>query len=183
MGFGRRDFLRLGCYSVAAFAVLGAGSFVRAETPVRPPGAIAEPDFLSLCLRCGRCVDTCPQKALTRGTLGTGGLVGIGTPILQGGCTVCLECVAECPSGALAQITEAEARMGRVHVNPEHCIGCWLCVRECPREGLIRNDQTRVPDVDLNNCIGCGLCVPVCPAEVTALTLSPEGASRPPLRG
>src|SRR5438445_10483227 len=30
---------------------------------LRPPGALAEPDFLSTCSRCGTCVAVCPAQA------------------------------------------------------------------------------------------------------------------------
>jgi len=183
MSFGRRDFLRLTAYSVGAFAVLGTANIARAETPVRPPGAIAESDFLSLCLRCGRCIDACPEHVLRRATLTEGGLAGLNTPVLTQGCTLCLDCTKECPVEALLPIAESEARMGRIVVDSELCVGCWLCVRECPHEALVRNNETRVVEVDLNKCVGCGICIPVCPAEENALSLSPEGAHRPRLRG
>ena len=47
---------------------------------LRPPGAVGEVEFLSLCTRCDECIKACPAKAIRR----SNGLmdVAIGTPVI-----------------------------------------------------------------------------------------------------
>ncbi len=49
-------------------------------------------------------------------------------------------------------------------VNEEVCVGCGLCVEECPVDAisLQENDTAAIND---NECIRCGHCHEVCPQE------------------
>ena len=72
--------------------------------PVRPPGSVPEPQFLTLCIRCGECFRACPNDALQ--PLGFAqGLEGLWTPHLVAdwsGCeTSCNNCGQVCPTGAI----------------------------------------------------------------------------------
>jgi electron transfer flavoprotein alpha subunit len=46
---------------------------------------------------------------------------------------------------------------------PDKCIGCQLCVGECP-VGVI-NMVSGVAQIDAEGCVGCGKCFEVCPAD------------------
>ena len=46
-------------------------------------------------------------------------------------------------------------------INPEHCIGCHLCAKNCPADaigGLVRKPHVINPD----KCIKCGMCMARC---------------------
>ncbi len=49
-----------------------------------------------------------------------------------------------------------------VTINTDECIGCGVCVDECPQEALSVDD---VCSVDPDACIDCGSCIDACPVE------------------
>ena len=66
---------------------LGAGLWARQASAlpaqaIRPPGALAEDDFLAACVRCGLCVRDCPYDTLKLSDLGDS--VATGTPLKTG---------------------------------------------------------------------------------------------------
>lgn len=85
----------------------------RAPDPalVRPPGSLPETEFLARCIRCGECMNVCPNNAL-HPTLTQAGAEGLWTPMLMpriGYCEpTCVLCTQVCPTGAIDEITEAE---------------------------------------------------------------------------
>jgi ferredoxin len=85
----------------------------RAPDPslVRPPGSLHEKEFLSRCVRCGECMNVCPNNAL-HPTLLQAGSEGIWSPMLMpriGYCEpTCVLCSQVCPTGAIDEITERE---------------------------------------------------------------------------
>jgi len=93
-GIDRRGFLgsAIGVASGACLLGLGLASVSRrgAEAKgvaLRPPGALAEADFLSACLRCGLCVRDCPYHTLTLSDGGQG--VAVGTPVFEARSIAC----------------------------------------------------------------------------------------------
>jgi ferredoxin-type protein NapG len=67
---------------------------------VRPPGALPEEEFLSLCIKCDKCREVCPQGVITPVLL-TESVIGVGTPRLRWPCTHCMRCNTVCPTHAL----------------------------------------------------------------------------------
>lgn len=49
-------------------------------------------------------------------------------------------------------------------VNQEMCVGCAVCVDECP-VGAIALEDSRKAIIDEDRCIRCGRCHDVCPQE------------------
>jgi formate hydrogenlyase subunit 6/NADH:ubiquinone oxidoreductase subunit I len=63
---------------------------------------------------------------------------------------------------------------GRHILNPEKCISCGLCERDCPAQAieLVEVSGKRMPKFYLDRCVFCYLCSEGCPRE--AITLSPN---------
>ena len=57
----------------------------------------------------------------------------------------------------------ANARLRTPVWNPEKCVGCDLCLNNCPQKAIIKNDKTYIAQD--NKCIGCGICSGVCPRQ------------------
>ncbi len=100
----RREFLKL---VVPAGVIIGIGGsiYVLSEDKVflRPPGAVSEVRFLSLCIKCRKCEEICPQTTIETVSI-TEDVAGSGSPKLNfrvGACDFCMECVEVCPTGAL----------------------------------------------------------------------------------
>lgn len=200
---GRRRFLN----TVAAAAgggcllALGAGLYARQASALpaqalRPPGALAEADFLSACIRCGLCVRDCPYNTLKLADLGDP--VASGTPYFTARdipCEMCedIPCVKACPSGALDHdLTEiGKARMGlAVLADHESCLNflglrCDVCYRVCPvidkaitleTQHNPRSDRHAMllPTVHADACTGCGKCEKSCVLPVAAIKVMPR---------
>ncbi|WP_068638603.1 ferredoxin-type protein NapG [Thauera butanivorans] len=187
----RRRFLKdaAGVAGGAGLLALGAGIYAKQAsalpaTAIRPPGALAEADFLAACVRCGLCVRDCPYDTLKLAELGDG--VATGTPYFLARdipCEMCedIPCVVACPSGALDRaLTDiGEARMGlAVLIDQENCLNflglrCDVCYRVCPvidkaitleRMHNPRSDRHAMllPTVHSEHCTGCGKCEKSC---------------------
>jgi polyferredoxin len=123
------------------------------ERLLRPPGALAERDFLARCIRCGECMKVCPNNAL-HPTLAEAGLEGLWSPVLvprvgycEPSCTLCSDV---CPTGAIWQITAREKgwaagtgtdqpiRIGTAFYDRGRCLpwamatDCIVCEEWCP---------------------------------------------------
>jgi formate hydrogenlyase subunit 6/NADH:ubiquinone oxidoreductase subunit I len=85
------------------------------EKAIRPPGTVAESEFLERCIKCDQCINVCPTNVLQPSTLAQGGLEGLWTPVMdfavgfcQLNCTLCSEV---CPTGAIQKIS-IERKLG-----------------------------------------------------------------------
>jgi len=203
----RRRFLReaAGAAGGAGLLALAAGltatqSQARAAQALRPPGALAEHDFLGACVRCGLCVRDCPYDTLKLGRLGEG--VASGTPYFEARqvpCEMCedIPCVKACPTGALDHsLTDiGRAKMGvAVLIDQENCLNflglrCDVCYRVCPVIDKAITLETRhnprsdrhamlIPTVHAQDCTGCGKCEKSCVLERAAIKVLPAQVAR-----
>ena len=142
---------------------------------LRPPGAIMEAQFESICTHCGSCMEACPAQAISPISEG----IGAGTPYidpLESPCVLCsgLKCTHACPSGALQPLSEpGQVRMGIAQIETTRCtayrgLPCRICYEVCPIPDVVklsRGKHAFVPVAGEAHCVGCGLCQYHCPAE------------------
>jgi len=177
----RRDFLTGGFLRRAAPAQ--PATRPRPAFPVlRPPGAVAESEFLAGCTRCGDCIRACPHQAIR---LAPERLrAAAGTPIIDPAeqpCLMCADtpCITACTPGVLRRQTEASvpaigvARIATVDCLAHQGTTCSSCSERCPVEGAITLTNGR-PQVAADACTGCGICHHVCPAPRNAVLVMPR---------
>jgi ferredoxin-type protein NapG len=172
--YGRRHFIKDSILSFArtaqeyikhrdAPAEKANGEQVRTDW-LRPPGAVAETEFLERCTKCGDCLKVCPYHSITTHPVD-------GFPILLPDVTPCrlcedLPCIAACETEALIPVADrSEIRMGVAVVSVATCTaeqGCHACVSQCPTQALTMDfDSLRLTVLD-ERCVGCGICEQVC---------------------
>jgi ferredoxin-type protein NapG len=188
--------VKAACVTGLLGALLAVPARRRAEAvALRPPGAIAEWEFLSACVRCGLCVRDCPYDTLKLAEPGDG--PPIGTPYYTARkvpCEMCenIPCAAACPTGALDRhLSDIKAaHMGvAVLVGHETCLNylglrCDVCYRVCPLIGqaisleIHHNERTGkhamfIPTVHSEKCTGCGKCEKACVLDEAAIKVLP----------
>jgi ferredoxin len=210
LNLGRRGLLLAGAAGAGAnllgrVAPLGEG---RTFSPglIRPPGSVAEAEFLEKCVRCGECMKVCPTNAIQPAAL-EGGLPGMWTPVLNmniGYCEYeCTLCGQVCPTQAieLKRVEEKKKiRIGTAFFDRNRCLPwassrtCIVCEEHCPTpKKAIWFEETPVrtaagdtiavkqPRVNLDLCIGCGICQNKCPiADERGVYVTSVGETRNP---
>jgi ferredoxin-type protein NapG len=198
----RRQFIFDSAKMVCGVGMLGLGLGLYAKQAkalpplaIRPPGAIAEADFVGACIRCGMCVRDCPYHILELAK--PENPVATGTPFFTARtlpCEMCedIPCVKACPTGALDhRLTDiAQSRMGLATlVDHETCLNflglrCDVCYRVCPlidkaiTLDMLPNTRTGrhamfLPTVHSDACTGCGKCERACVLEEAAIRVLP----------
>ena len=150
-----------------------------AQQPVRPPGALAEPDFRAACTRCFLCGEVCLAMCITfperiegsqpplRRAPGAMRRPELAAPVWEAGetpfvlpwesaCILCMRCGEVCPTGALKPIDD-------------------------DREAVRREVKMGVALIDRKVCLPwtrtswCGACLTACPYRNEAITVDHQG--------
>jgi ferredoxin-type protein NapG len=181
----RRDFFRTTLGRFAREVAERTERRVVVQRYFRPPGAVDEVSFLSLCTRCEICIEVCPPRAIVKAPAAAG--LAAATPMIEPTrqpCTVCpdMPCAAACPTGALV-VPERKwegYRLGTLELVPERCIAfhgveCGACARACPvgEAAMVLDDAGR-PVIKFEGCVGCGVCVRACVTTPSSLILRME---------
>ncbi|HFD79775.1 MAG TPA: 4Fe-4S dicluster domain-containing protein [Gammaproteobacteria bacterium] len=182
----RREFLRSVVLAggVVATSLLGFVPVVSSkQLRLRPPGALAEREFLAACIKCGQCEQVCPVEAIHLADLTDG--FGVGVPFIDARAQACdfscdgLQCVLACPTGALSHELDYphQTRMGFARLaRPKACLavqgkGFKGLARGASFDGKLRYDEidrwnplyVRDHPYDLEIC---DLCVRQCPIQI-----------------
>ena len=163
-GLKRREALALAVTAVGSVAgafALGGPAAVAAP-PLRPPGALAERDFLAACIRCFQCGSVCPNQCIQfRGI--ADGLAQSFTRYIEPReqtCILCMKCTEACPTDALTPIADnpqsiaSQVRMGLAEVSESLCYSyngriCGVCYYACPfPDRALRQGAGVTPIVD-----------------------------------
>lgn len=193
----RREFIRSITLTVGVVGAASVGYFPVAKGStlrLRPPGALAEKEFLASCIKCGQCVQVCPVEAIKLADILDG--FGIGVPYIEARPQSCdfscdgLQCVLACPTGALTHELNYphETQMGFARLaRPEKCLamkgqGIKGLARGAEFEGVLRYDEidrwiaqpVAEHEYDLELC---DLCMRQCPIEIRRLQCD---AGKPP---
>lgn len=59
-----------------------------------------------------------------------------------------------------------------ITINPQDCIGCGLCAKDCPANNILLANQKAA--IQSQNCIQCGHCVAICPKAAVSMTGFPQ---------
>jgi len=154
----RRRWVLAGVAGVLAYPFLRFSNAVNKRgfnaKAIRPPGSVAEPEFLERCIKCDQCINVCPTNVLQPATLAESGLEGVWTPVMdfavgfcQLNCTLCSEV---CPTGAIQKISvekkigageyekDGPIRVGTAFFDRGRCLPwametpCVVCEEVCP---------------------------------------------------
>ncbi len=171
MKISRRNFLQ-GLCGAGMLVAIGAWADESDSHAafIRPPGGQDISQLQALCLKCNKCVEACPTKAIEVAHLESGFLEAR-MPIMNfhlGFCTFCGDCIKACPSGALTSTDLKKTHIGVAHVIEKNCVawdwgGCTVCKTACKYDA-ITIDKNQRPIVNASKCNGCGKCEYMCPA-------------------
>jgi polyferredoxin len=168
----RRTVLTSVAAGLGTWALFRAGSDFEVNAnplTIRPPGSLAEAQFIEKCIRCGQCMRVCPNNAL-HPTLLEAGAEAMWTPILIakiGYCEpTCTLCGQVCPTGAIAELTLTQKvgdkttpanRIGTAFIDRGRCLPwamatpCIVCEEWCPTspKAVYLKDETVFNSVGL----------------------------------
>ncbi len=193
----RREFFRRGGRKIteAVTQVATAKAAARAENWIRPPFAVAEPEFLLGCTRCGKCAEACPHDVIFELPKKMGRQAA-GTPAMDlrhRGCHMCADwpCLAACEPEVLKRLGSTEdspptpPKLAVLQIDESACLPylgpeCGACASACPVRDALQWEGGVRPVIDQTRCTGCALCREACILDPKAIEISvytPEDAA------
>jgi ferredoxin-type protein NapF len=140
---------------------------------LRPPWTGYEDDLLDICTRCGKCMDACPTRVLTKGHGGY--------PIVdfaRASCTFCGTCADACENGCFdrksAPVWGLRAALSPACVELKG-VTCRRCEEACDVAAIRFRPKIgggAHPAIDPQLCNGCGACVAPCPVNAISIVNS-----------
>lgn len=186
----RRTFIQ-GVFGTGLSSLLAENTLAARNNPsirfLRPPGSLPEEEFISRCIRCGKCGESCPNRCIKYFDL-ENGFSSQDTPYItprEQACILCMKCGDVCPTGAIQAVKREmtpileKVKMGKARVDRNLCLSwqgktCGVCYRACPLADVaIRIGMLEQPHI-LKDCVGCGLCERSCIQIPQAIRIIPD---------
>lgn len=119
------------------------------------------------CLGYGTCAQVCPFDAIQ--------VVNGVAVVDKEKCKACGKCIAVCPKHLISLIpykAKIEVACSSTDKGPvamkactNACIGCGICVKQCPQEDKAIKVENFHAIIDQEKCVGCGACMEKCPKK------------------
>lgn len=130
----RRTFIQ-GVVGAGLSSLLAENALAAKNKPLlrflRPPGALPEDEFISRCIRCGKCGETCPNRCIQYFDL-ENGISSSDTPYIiprEQACILCMKCGDICPTGAIQPVKrEMEPILEKVKMGIARLIEIYVCL-------------------------------------------------------
>ncbi len=174
----RRGFFKLIGKSIARAAAEFTYEVAKPDKNfTRPPGSGTEEEFLSLCKKCGKCVEACPSGILEK--ISDMNPIVFETPVMNfenGRCERCYLCIEACPSGALSKENLNKYRYV-AKLLKDRCVAfqdifCQSCYWSCPKmDKAITLKDFAYPEFHPEECLGCGSCLNACPTNPKSIEI------------
>jgi electron transport complex protein RnfB len=117
------------------------------------------------CLGCGTCKDVCEYGAIS--------IVDGIAVIDKEKCVSCKACIGACPKGIIELVPYDQEVIVKCKSNDPGkiargncsigCIGCQMCVRNCPQDAFVF--ENNLAKIDYTKCVNCGICAEKCPTK------------------
>ena len=180
LNLSRRRLLKSAGLGLLCAGAVATGHWIKqtarsVKLRILPPGAGSVERFLNRCTNCNACVENCPQCIIRKADQ------DFARPFIEFDKSFCRfkchRCSSVCPTGALRKLALSEKQktlISIMNIDRLACIGCYECVKACPKKALSVVRGQRVPAYDVLSCIGCGKCQSVCQMGAITAEAIPE---------